>query len=43
MLRASNTVAASGSAGDVGWRKLKERREKMMVMFSKRLEVLEEG
>ena len=29
--------------GDLGLRKLEERREEMKVMFSKRLEVLEEG
>ena len=29
--------------GDLGWKKLEERREEMKVMFGKRLEVLEEG
>ena len=34
----------SGSAGDLEWRKLEERREEMkVVVFGKILEVLEEG
>ena len=32
-----------GSAGNLEWRKLEERRKEMMMMFGKRLEVLEEG
>ena len=34
-----STVAVQG---DIGWRKLKERREEMKVVLDKRLEVLEE-
>ena len=40
-LRASNTIAGVAVEGDVGWRKLEERREEMKVMFGKRLEGLE--
>ena len=29
--------------GDLGWSKLEKRREEMKMMFSKSLEVLEEG
>ena len=29
--------------GDLGWRKLEERKKEMTVVFGKRLEVLEEG
>ena len=32
---------SSTAQGDLGWRKLEERREEMKVMFGKRLEVLE--
>ena len=43
LLGASNTVAGVTVQGDLGWRKLEERREEMKVMFGKRLVVLEEG
>ena len=43
LLGASNIVAGVAVQGDLGWRKLEERREEMKVMFGKRLEVLEEG
>ena len=43
LLGASNTVAGVAVQGDLGWRKLEESREKMKVMFGKRLEVLEKG
>ncbi len=43
LLGASNIVAGVAVEVDLGWRKLEERREKMKVVFGKRLEVLEEG
>ena len=43
LLRASNIVAGVAVQGDLGWRKLEQRREEMKVMFGKRLEVLEEA
>ena len=43
LLGESNTVAGVAVQGDLGWRKLEERREEMKVMFGKRLELLEEG
>ena len=33
---ACNTVAGLAVQGDLGWRKLKERREEMKVLFGKR-------
>ena len=41
LLGASNTVAGVAMQGNLGWRKLEERREEMMS--GKRLAVLEEG
>ena len=38
--RARNTVAGVAVQGDLGWRKLDERREEMKVMLGKRLAVL---
>ena len=43
LLGASNTVAKVVVQGDLGWRKLEEKSEEIMVMIGKRLEVLEEG
>ena len=43
LLRASNIVAGVAVQGDVGWRKLEERREEMKVLFGKRLEGMEES
>ena len=40
-LGASNTGVAL--EGDLGWRKLEERREEMKVLFGKRLEGMEES
>ena len=40
---ASNTLAAVAVQGDLGWRKLVERREEMKVLFGKRLEGMEES
>ena len=42
LLGASNTVGVTVQ-GDLGWRKLEERREEMKVMLGEKLEVLEEG
>ena len=39
LLGASNTVAGVAVQGNLGWRKLEERREEMKVMFGKILEV----
>ena len=41
LLRASNIVAGVAVQGDVGWKKLEERREEMKVLFGKRLEGME--
>ena len=35
LLRESNTVAGVAVHGDLEWRKLKERREEIKVMFGK--------
>ena len=43
LLGARNTVAEVAVQGDLGWRKLEERREEMKVLFGKRLEVMEES
>ena len=37
LLGASNTVAGMAVQGDLGWKKLEERREEMKVLFGKRL------
>ena len=42
LVGANNTVSGVAVQGDLGWRKLEERREEMKVMLGKRLEVLEE-
>ena len=42
LLEASNTVAGVAMQGDLGWRKLEERRKEIKVIFDERL-VLEEG
>ena len=43
LLGPSSTVAGVAVQGDLGWRKLEERREEMKVVFGKRLVVSEEG
>ena len=43
LLGESNTVAGVAVQGDLGWRKLEERREEMKVLFGKRLEGIEES
>ena len=40
---ASNIITRLVVQGDLGWRRLGERREEMKVMFGKSLVVLEEG
>ena len=35
LLESSNTVAGVAVQGDLGWRKLEERREEMKVLFGK--------
>ena len=37
LFQASNTVVGVVVQGDLGWRKLEERREGMKVLFGKRL------
>ena len=41
LLGESNTIAGVAVQGDLGWKKLEERREEMKVMFGKRLAVFE--
>ena len=43
ILGASNIVTGVAVQGDLGWRKLEERREEMKVLFSKRLKGMEES
>ena len=43
LLGARNTVAGVAVQGDLGWRKLEEKREEMKVVFGKRLERMEES
>ena len=42
LLGASNIVAGVAVQGDLGWRKLKERKEEMKVLFGKILEGMED-
>ena len=43
ILGASNIVTGVALQGDLGWRKLEERREEMKVLFGKRLKGMEES
>ena len=43
LLVANNTVAEVKLQGDLGWRKLEERKEEMKVLFGKRLKGVEES
>ena len=43
LLGASNAVAGMAVQGDLGWKKLEERREEMKVVFGKRLERMKES
>ena len=42
LLGASSTVAGVAVQGDLGWKKLDERREGTKVLFGRRLGVMEE-
>ena len=43
LLGASRTVAGAAVRGDLGWRKLEERREERKLLYGKRLENLEDS